>query len=198
MSEITVPSQAGLILDSLTLSAPMQANRSAWTGRRKSIGLPGTEGWKGRISIDLQATEDDEQPWRAFLFALGGPANWFKYQIACDQIAVSNPTVGSGASNGYTLPMAGIGTGTFLRAGQWMTVPLPSGRKRAVCLIADLVGSSGTGTASFRPALGETPAGGATIEATDPYIPFSPTSDELGFDFSQGVASTSFDVEEAQ
>lgn len=198
MSEITVPDQGEIILDRLTLSSPMQANRSAWTGRRKSVGLPGAEFWSGAVTIDLQAAEEDERAWRAFVFALGGPANWFRLKIGCEQIAVSNPTVGSGATDGYTMPMAGIGTGTFLKAGQWLTVPLPSGRYRAVCLIADLVGSGGTGTASFRPALGEVPTTGATIEADNPFIPFAPATDSLSLDFSQGVGSASFDVEEAQ
>lgn len=197
MSEITVPDNDGLILDGLSLKSPMQTNRSAWTGRNKSVGLPGGEQWRGKVTIDLNASEEDERAWRAFLFALGGPANWFRCRINCSQIAVSNPTVGSSPGDAYTLPMAGIGTGTFLEAGQWLTVPLPSGRYRAVCLIADLVGSGGTGTATFRPALGETPTVGATIEATNPFIPFSPTSDELGFGFSNGASSSSFDVEEA-
>jgi hypothetical protein len=196
MSEITVPSQDGLILDGLSLKSPMQTNRSAWTGRRKSIGLPGGEQWRGKVSIDVNSTEEEERPWRAFLFGLAGPANWFRLQMACAQIVGSNPTVGSAPGDGFTMPMAGIGTGTFLKAGQWLTVPLPSGRYRAVCLTSDLVGSGGTGTATFAPALGETPTVGATIEATAPFIAFSPVSDELGFGFSNGVSGASFDVEE--
>ena len=197
MSEITVPDQDMLLLDSLRLKAPAQTNRSKWTNRRKSVGLPGAEWWNGSVSIDVISTESEERAWRAFLFALGGPANWFRKRLACDQV-VANPTVAAGAGDAYTMPLAGLGaSGTVLVAGQWLTVPLPSGRYRTVCLVADLVSASGTGTATFRPALGEVPTTGATVEAINPFIALSPVIDELGLDYSQGVSGASFDVEES-
>ena len=200
MSEITVPDVDGLILDGLTLTAPAQLNRSGWTGKRKVVGLPGIELWRGTATIDALATEEDERPWRAFLFALRGPANYFKWILPCNTHAGSKPVVGSAPGDGYTLPLSGMATSqTILEAGQFMTVPLPSGYNRAVCLTADLVSNgSGVGTATFEPALGETPTVGATVETIDPYIRMSPVATTQGMSYQQGVAGSSFDVEEAR
>ena len=200
MSEITVPSYDDLILTGLTLSAPAQVNRSKWTGKRKVIGMPGIELWKGQVTIDTQATEENERPWRAFLFALKGPVNWFKWMLPCATHAGSKPTVASGASNGYALPLTVLTPSTtILKAGQFMTVPLPSGAYRAVCLTDDLVASgTGTATANFVPALGEIPATGATVETKDPFIPFALVQSDQGFSFGDGLTGASFDVEEAR
>lgn len=199
MSEVTVPSPGDLLLDRLELSSPTQVNRSTWTGRRKVIGLPGVERWQGAVSIADIATETEERQWRAFLFALKGPANWFRLPLPCNQHPGGRPTVAAGTTNGYTLPLAGMAANTtILRAGQFMTVPLPSGHFRAVCLKADLVSNgSGTGTASFEPALNETPTLGATVETLNPFIPMAPVEPVLGLSMSQGVSGTSLDVEES-
>lgn len=199
MAEITVPDADGLLTDELTLTAPSQVNRSGWTGARKVVGLPGIELWRGKVTIDILSTEETERPWRAFLFALRGPVNWFKLILPCNTHAGSRPTVAAGATNGYTLPLAGMASGTILKAGQFMTVPLPSGHKRAVVLTADLVSNgSGAGTATFEPALGEVPTLGATVETIDPYIPMAPVSSTQGLGVTDGVSGTSFDVEEAR
>lgn len=199
MSEVIVPIPGELMLDKLELSSPSQVNRSTWTGRRKVIGLPGVERWQGTVSIASIATETDERQWRAFLFALKGPANWFRWPLPCNQHGGSRPIVLSGATNGYTLPLGGMPSNTtILRAGQFMTVPLPSGHFRAVCLKADLVANgAGTATASFEPALNETPTVGATVETLNPFVPMSPVESVIGFSTSQGVSGASFDVEEA-
>ena len=198
MSQITVPNYDDMILTGLSLSAPAQVNRSKWTGARKVVGMPGIELWNGQITIDTQATEEAERPWRAFLFALRGPVNWFKWMLPCATHAGSKPTVASGASNGYALPLAGLSPSTtILKAGPFMTVPLPSGAYRTVCLTDDLVSNgSGTATASFVPALGEIPATGATVETKDPFIAFSLVQSDQGFSYGDGLAGTSFDVEE--
>ncbi len=200
MSEITVPDYDDLILTGLSLSAPAQVNRSVWTGKRKVVGMPGIELWKGSITIDTQATETAEQPWRAFLWALKGPVNSFRWKLPCATHGGSKPTVDTGASNGYALPLTGLSPSTtILKAGQFMTVPLPSGAYRLVCLTADLVSNgSGKATAQFVPALGEIPTTDVTVETKDPFILFSPTEAVQGFGYDGGVSGTSFDVEEAR
>lgn len=200
MPEITVPAHDAIQLDALTLRTPAQVNRSAWTGARKVIGLPGAEVWSGSVSISLLATNEDERQWRAFLFALGGPQGWFRAALPCAEHPGARPVVGAGASYGYTLPLAGMVPNTaILESGQFMTVPLPSGRFRTVCLTAPLVSDAGgTGTALFRPALTETPTLGATVETKAPFLPASPAGDELGLTWADGVGGTSFDVEEAR
>ena len=201
MTLIALPNTDDIVLNGTPrLSAPAQVNRSKWTGARKVIGMPGAETWTASVTIGPIATEEDERPWRAFLFALGGPENSFRWYLPCNRHLGGKPTVDTGASNGYTLPLTGMAASTtILRAGQWMTVPLPSGKYRAVCLIADLAtDSSGKATASFRPALTETPTLGATVETGDPFIDFAPTGMVMGLDGEDGVSGTSFDVEEAR
>ena len=199
-SEIIVPIPADLFLDGLTLVAPSQVNRSEWTGRRKVIGAPGREYWRGKASIVDIVTEAEERQWRAFLFALDGPVNWFRWPLPCNNHIGPKPTVAAGAGNGYSLPLTGMQPNTrILEAGQFMTVPLPSGHSRAVCLTADLVtNGSGNATAQFRPALGEIPTLGATVETARPFVPMSAVSVEQGFSQANGVSGTSFDVEEAK
>lgn len=200
MSEMTVPNRDGLLLDRLDLSAPAQVNRSEWTGKRKVVGMPGAELWTGRATIDMLATEDAERPWRAFLFGLRGPVNWFRWPLPCNSHIGPKPTVDAGASDGYTLPLTGIQPNArILRAGQYMTVPLPSGHNRTVCLTADLrADASGDATATFEPALGEIPDSGETVETADPFIPMSLADPTQGFSLSEGISGASFDVEEAR
>jgi hypothetical protein len=199
MAEITVPDPDELLLSWPKLRTPTQVNRSSWTGRRKVIGLPGTELWTGAFAIGDIATEEEEQPWRAFLFGLGGPANWFRWPLPCNEHAGAKPTVDTGAGNAYSLPLTGMQVSTLIaKAGQYMTIPLPSGHKRAVCLMADLLtDSSGDATAQFRPALNEVPVAGVTVETKYPYIPMSPVEDELGLSGAEGVSGAEFEVEEA-
>jgi len=198
--EITVPDQDELLLDGPVLSTPVQVNRSQWTGRRKVIGAPGREFWKGKVALADIATEDDERPWRAFLFALDGPVNWFRWRLPRNYHIGPKPVVAAGASDGYTLPISGMQPSiTLLEAGQYMTVPLPSGHSRAVCLTADLVTDvAGTATAQFKPALGEVPTLGVTVETADPFIPMSLTGTDNGFSMQNGVSAQGFDVEEAK
>jgi hypothetical protein len=199
VSEIAVPLPEELLLGRLELSSPAQVNRSTWTGRRKVIGLTGVEVWRGQIGIDLIATEEDERQWRAFLFALKGPQNWFRWPLPCNSHIGPKPTVGAGAGNGYTLPLTGgQPNARIARAGQFMTVPLPSGHHRAICLTADLrFDASGNATASFEPALNETPAEGAVVETAYPFIPMAPVDPAVGLSMSNGISSAGFDVEEA-
>lgn len=200
MSEIDIPDTGRLILDGLFLTAPAQVNRSSWTGTRKVVGLPGAEVWRGKASIQAISTEASERPWRAFLFGLRGPVNWFRWLLPCNKHIGDKPTVDVYPSDGYELPLAGgQPNARILRAGQFMTVPLPSGHARAVCLTADLrFDADGFATAQFEPALGEVPEEGAAVETVDPYIPMALVDAEQGLAGSQGVSGASFDVEETR
>lgn len=199
MAEVAVPNHDDLLLDSLDLVTPSQVNRSGWTGRGKVIGLPGAEMWRGKATIDSLATEVQERPWRAFLYGLGGSLNWFRWPLPCQHHIGPRPVVGTSPGNGYTLPLTGMQPSTLiLRAGQHMTVPLPSGHSRTVVLLAELrTDALGKATASFRPALGEVPTVGATVETGYPFIPVRPASATLGLTSADGISGTSFDVEEA-
>lgn len=199
MSEITVPDYDNLLLDGLDLLSPSQVNRSAWTGRRKVVGLSGTEVWSGAATIDIMATEVEERPWRAFLFGLRGPQNWFRWNLPCNSHIGPKPLVAAGASDGYSLPLDGMtASARILKAGQFMTVPLPSGHYRTVCLTADLVtNASGEATATFEPALGETPDENDEVETVNPFIPMSLVEPRQGFFMQDAISGSSFAVEEA-
>lgn len=175
-------------------------NRSAWTGTRKVVGLPGAEVWRGKATIGAISTEAAERPWRAFLFGLDGPVNWFRWLLPCNKHIGPKPVVDVYPSDGYELPLAGgQPNARILLAGQFMTVPLPSGHSRTVCLTADLrFDGDGFATAQFKPALGEVPDEGATVETTDPFIPMSLVDSEQGFAAVQAVSGASFDVEETR
>lgn len=200
MTEITIPFPGDLMLDELRLFTPRQVNRSEWTGTRKVIGGTGREIWRGHATIADIATEDDERHWRAFLFGLDGQVNWFRWVLPCNTHIGAKPVVASGAGDAYTLPLSGMQPNArILRAGQFMTVPLPSGHWRAVCLSADLMADgSGNATASFTPALGEVPTLAATVETVDPFIPMSLTNGEQGFSLTDGTSGTAFDVDESK
>ena len=198
MPEILVPDYAGLTLDSLDPRVPAQVNRSGWTGRRKVGGLPGAETWMASVTIETLATEIEERPWRAFLFGLRGQENWFKLRVACQRHIGPMPTVGEGATDGYELPLVGMQPSTrILSAGQWLTVPLPSGHARLVNLLSDLVtDGDGAATAICNFALNEAPEEGASVESANPYCPVASTDPGIGLSWSNGVGGRSFDVEE--
>ena len=147
MSEVTVPDPSTLDLDSLVLDSPMQTNRSGWTARGKTIGLPGAEIWSGRITIQDLETEEKERPWRVFLRKLKGPENWFRWPLCQQSHYGPKPKVGTGASDGNTLPLTGMQPNVrILKAGHRLTVPLPSGHFRMVELVENLVSdASGNG-----------------------------------------------------
>lgn len=198
MTQITVPDSAELLRLNLELDVPAQTNLSGWTGGIKEVGQPGLEIWYGTAGIADIATESAERPWRAFLFGLCTAGTWFAWPLCAQSHTGSKPTVGAGASNGYTLPLQGLSAGiTILEAGQYMTVPLPSGRYRTVCLTADLVSNgAGQATATFVPALSETPTGGVTVETQEPFIAMRPVNRRLGLSTVDGVSGIQFDVME--
>lgn len=200
MAEIAVPNYNDMVCEGPWLDTPAQVNRSAWTGRRKVVALPGAELWYGKVTLGPFATENEERAWRVFLFALRGMENWFKFHLPCATHVGNMPTVGAGSNIGYTLPLVGMTASTLiLSAGQYLTVPLPSGRFRAVMLTSALqTNASGNATANFVPALTEAPTAAAAVETKNPYIPMSSKEARLGLSGTDGATGTSFDVEEAR
>lgn len=167
-----------------------QVNRSGWTNTTKTIGLPGAAFWTVSGSFRLLIGEDRAKPWRGFFVSLNGPVHRFPV-VAIEnarQTSAANPTVGNGAGSGNTLPLQGLPAGqTVLVAGDLMTVFLPSGHRRLVCLTKPLVANGdGLGTAVFGPELGEVPAVGAAVEIRRPYAVVALTSEPPGWDVDPG------------
>lgn len=195
MAEITVPDKS-LIVDKVwELDSPAQVNRSGWTGRGKTVGLPGAELWSFSARVRFRSTIADQRPWRAFFTSLKGLQNTFKFHLECQRHIGPAPQVDTGAGDGYTLPLKGMSASTILLvAGQCMTVPLPSGHMRLVCLADDLItDAAGKAVANFTPALGEVPALNAVVETANPYSPVMLTTRK----FSSGGGSFAFDAVEA-
>jgi len=168
---------------------PAQVNRSSWTGRRKVIGLPGATVWTASGEFVTIISEAKAKPWRGFFTALKGQLNSFRLLAGeTQQTTASNPTVLAGGSYGGQVPLTGLpASSTVLLAGDLMTVPLPSGHERLVCLTADLVtNGAGQAIANFGPDLGEIPATGATVEIRRPWGLMALTSEPPGWDVSEG------------
>lgn len=198
MAEIPMP--AGDLEDvEIELDQNFQVNRSAWTGRRRVSGMPGAQKWYASANVPDIATEDDERPWRLFLLSLRGPVHRFRFPVACSQRDGANPTVRAGANPYTTLPLQGLpANATALKAGQFLTVPLPSGHHRLVMLTADLVANgSGQGTATFVPELTQTPAEGTVVETISPYLHAALISPRQGWKLSNGVSAFVLEAEEA-
>lgn len=183
------------------LIEPAQVNRSEWTGRRKVIGLPGAPRWTAKIELVPFVSEANVRRWRGWLAALQGPVNRFPV-VACEsqQTTASNPSVRAGAGNGRTLPLTGLpASATVLPAGAFLTVPLPSGHYRLVCLTAALTSdASGNATASFAPDLGEVPPYGTVVEIQKPYALMALTDDPAGWSVGRGqIYAITLNCEEA-
>ncbi len=199
MALLEIPDPDALILLGIEDFVPAQSNRSVWTSRTQGVGMPGAEMWFLRAAIEPIATEDEESPWRAFLFGLRGILNTFNYPIACQRHVGGRPLVDTGATDGYMLPLKGMQPSTrILKAGKYMTVPLPSGHKRLVNLTADLIADAdGKGTATFNFALNEIPSVDTVVETGNPYLPVRKSETRGGFSYENAVAGASFALEEA-
>lgn len=198
MALITLPNIDDIELRGITPDVPDQLNRSIWSRKGKVVGLPGAEVWRASVSVGPFATEIEERPWRAFLHGLRGRQNHFHLPVACQRHYGPKPLVNSASAAGYLLPLDGMAVSTrILEAGQYLTVPLPSGHKRLVMLMADLItNGSGEATAQLNLALGEIPANNAEVETAYPFVPVICTDGNPELSYDQGVSSASLSLEE--
>jgi hypothetical protein len=194
---ITLP--CGSILRKLECDVPASVTESEWTGATQVIVGPGRQLWFANIEVPTLATEAEETEWRAFLYGLRGIVNTFNLPLACQSHAGPKPLVGAGAGNAYTLPLTGMQRDTtILDAGQYLTVPLPSGYNRLVSLAQNLV-TDGTGnaTAMLEQKLYETPTLGAAVESVAPFVEMRSLNRRLGMSYDQGVSGFALDLREA-
>lgn len=189
MSEITVPDQDELLKLRFALDVPSMHNVSAWTNTSKLVALPGIERWVGEVAVTDLPNDEAERPWRAFLFGLRGKDNYFQFGLPCNSEVVTNPTVGAGAGSGNSLPLSG-GSGT-IKAGSYLTVPLPSGRNRTVVVLSDVT-LGGSPTATVEPQLTETPTFGVTVQASNPFCDMRAASSELSMEQVEGMGFFNF------
>ena len=200
MSEVTVPDNDELIITSLECDYGGQVNSSRWTGKRKVIGLPGGEQWYAAAFVSDISNEAEERQWRAFLSKLRGVRNWFKLVVACLTHSGSKPKIAAGGAPNYQIPLKGMtASTTILLAGQYMTVPLPSGMNRLVRLESDLVtNSAGNAIANTSPALNEIPAENAVCETVNPFLPVAQTTSRNGLAWDNAISGFQLTLEETQ
>lgn len=199
MARIPVPNPDQLILTSIDLVVPDQMNRSEWTSRGQVVGLPGAEMWSITAELEALATEKEERPWRAFIFNLRGRQNFFYFPLCKQRHIGPRPRVAAGASHGYGLPLEGMTPSTrILEAGQYLTVPLPSGHQRTAMLTQDLVtDAAGKAVATLNIALGEVPFLASLVESAAPFIPVRSSENRASMGYSNAVSSAQFSFEEA-
>lgn len=190
MTIITPPARLPLRGVKWRCPEPAQLNRSGWTGTSKLVGLPGVAIWTLSATFSTIVGEDRAKQWRGFFASLRHQRHSFPVRAieSAAQTTAANPTVRAGAGNADTVPLQGLPLNkTVLLAGDLITVPLPSGHQRLVCLTAPLVSNGqGQGTATFGPDLGEIPAAGAMVEIREPYGLMRQTSEPPGWDVDAG------------
>ena len=201
MATIPVPDYFPQTLISWRAPAlPAQVNRSAWTGKSKVVGLPGTAVWAATITFPQMELEQGRIV-RAFMLSLNGPVNNFRLESGePQQTEAANPTVRSGTVTATTLPLQGLpNSAAVLSIGMMITIPLPSGRVHFATLTAPLNSNgSGQGTATFMPELDEAPVLGATVEIRNPYALMRLQSG-AGWDFDvRHLMQFGLEVEEAK
>ncbi|MBD2842711.1 hypothetical protein [Erythrobacter rubeus] len=200
MAEIPFPTSANIVSMRLELDERQQVNRSEWTGRRKVTTVPGAQRWFAQFSTHTIHDPAARKDWRAFLIALQGEANTFRLPVASVQHAGANPLIRSaGATGGGIIPVEGLPVSSaFLDAGDYLTVPLPSGHQRLVMITADVVSnSSGHANIQVRPFLNEVPAAGAVVESVNPFALMALASSRNGWTQSRGGLEFEIQVEEA-
>ena len=181
MARIDPPAPLRLRNAKWRLNEAVQVNRSGWTGHAKIVGLPGAAYWTVEGDAVINIGEAGFRAMRGWLLSLRGPVSTFAVRaVENAQTSVTGAQADTGATAGNTLPLTVLPVSTtVLPAGSMMTVTLPSGHRRLVILVADLVSNAaGKATASFAPELGEVPAGGAAVELQWPYALMRLASDQ--------------------
>ena len=200
MAVIIVPDDNALLLDVLELERPAQINRSAWTSRSKTVGLPGAPLWYAKAHVRNANTERVKRHWRAFITALRGMQNSFRLRVTrCQQTDVVNPKLVSGAANATTLTLSGLPASTSLLAiGDYMTVRSQN-HEQLVMLMQPLVSNaSGQAVAIFEPELCEAATVGADVEIRRPWLLAKQMEPRSGWSNEGGRSSFQFDVVEAR
>lgn len=201
MALVQIPANARFTRRAWIPPARNQVNRSAWTGARKVLRLPGAAPWRVSANVMPMAREAETWPWKAFLAVLEGEANTFLMPFACSQTAAANPVVGAGGGTmgAETCPISGMPPNAlYMQGGRALTFLLPTGKRQLVLLTQNLVADgAGNGVAHFRAALRAAPAAGAAIEARNPVCEMAMTDSNIGWDEDEGVYKIAFDAEEA-
>jgi hypothetical protein len=200
MAQVPFPTVANMVEVTWDIDVPMQRNRSGWTGTSKGVGLPGSTSWFATVRPHDVFDPADKRALRAFVAQMRGQGNWTAVPAPVpQQTSAANPvTRSTGLSGGFTLPLQGLPLSTtVLLAGDFMTVPLPSGHYRMGILMQDLASNgSGQGTAVLDREIREVPAAGVTVEIRNPFAAMRFANARNGWSDAYAAASFAFELEE--
>ena len=194
MAIITLPSIAKFDDMQFVPQFRNQVNRSAWTGARKVMGLPGGECFKVSCAPRPSYTHSADRLWRAFIMALRGTENRFRVPCCNNQFPASatNPNVATAVAGASTATLTGIPTGG-IKAGMYGTFALSNGDRQLVVFLADA--AAGSQTVVFEPALRRNAIG--AVEVKNPYAEVAMVKDNTGWSIADGKFMVAFEAEEA-
>lgn len=145
-----------------TLAIPQQKNRSEFTSRTQTIGLPGAEEWRAMAVCLPAASESEARAWRAFLLACRGSENTFHLPaLAAPQRLGAQPTVTAAVIGNRAVT---VSSAAGIELGMFATVVQADGHHRLV----GVVGIDGTNV-HFEPYLSAAPLTGQVLEINEPY-----------------------------
>lgn len=172
-----------------TYTTPQQTNRSGFTSRSQTVGLPGAELWSARATLEPMATEAEARAWRAFLMSLRGAENKFRFPALPSRqwngaaIAIDDNVNSRSIELAHT---AGIVPGMFA------TVPIVGGHERLVVITA--IGTSGK--IEFEPSLPGVADESKNIELNSPWCLMRNVGPSVTWT-DAGVVNYTLEMEEA-
>ena len=113
-----------------TPNIPQQKNRSDFTSRSQTIGLPGAEQWTATAFAIAPVDIAELWAWDAFLAACRGSENWFNLPaLPLKQTGAANPTVTGAVSGNMAVVLS---SAADVVAGMYATVVQTDGHARLV------------------------------------------------------------------
>ena len=141
---------------------PQQKNRSEFTGRTQTIGLPGAEQWLATVLAAPAGSAAEARAWRAFLMACRGSENFFHLPaLTLRQSQALSPAITAAVSGNRAVV---VSSSAAIGLGMYATVQQANGHHRLVVV----VGVDGS-TVHFEPYLSGDPALGTAFEIGEPY-----------------------------
>lgn len=141
---------------------PQQKNRSEFTNRSQTIGLPGAEAWHATAVALPPADIEEMWAWDAFLAACRGSENSFDLPaLPLPQTTAANPVVTAAVAGNRAVTVNSIAN---VRLGMYATVQQADGHPRLV----KVTGIAGLNV-QFSIDLTANPTIGAELEIGEPY-----------------------------
>jgi hypothetical protein len=172
-----------------TYTTPQQTNRSGFTSRSQTVGLPGAELWAARATLEPMATEREARAWRAFLMSLRGAENRFRFPALPSRQWNGAPIAIDDNVDSRSIEIAST---AGIVPGMYATIPLTSGHERLVVITN--IGSGGV--IEFEPSMPGVADEAKNIEINEPWALMRNTGPAVSWT-DAGVVSYTLEMEEA-